>query len=264
MKITIPLYLGESKEENGYFFLALDNGRARFIKYSSTRKIPFWCYSVSLPDFLDLGEVPESVLNEVINFVGGPVEIITRVVPQGSSKKKSAVIPISQEVHGELNVTSDIQKQESKRSNSSIKVSFNSDDDTGESSYPKLPIQERQNQEDGTTTTTESSGSNCEERIGGRFKTNPSTRHLRIRGLPSPGGDGIGLLDEECESEPRRMFGTGVLDTGRIGERSLHDESTATAENHGGLHGTHDGVKPKRKRRTKVEMEESKCLKLKT
>jgi hypothetical protein len=260
MKITLPLFLGKSSEENGYFFLAMDEEVVKYIKHCTTRNLTFWCYSTSLPDFLDLGEVPESILNDVVNFVGGPVEVTTLVTTGKRSKRDSVVIPTSQEVHGEQNVKStDIPKEAKRKRRNETESSSSSSGELG--SQRRVPIPQNPNTEDSSSSTTKDPGSSCEERIGGGQQAKTSDGHSDLRGLSSTARSGTGSSDETRQSLPGRMSELGILDNSWGRERRVHEDSTDTIKDDGGLDGdVGAGLKPKRKRRTKLEMEEARRL----
>ena len=77
------LYLGKDISSDAYFFLANKAGIGRFIKYV---RYPHWCGTKNLVDFLDFGEAPKAVVDEVDLFVNGKIEF--EVIPKVRGRKE--------------------------------------------------------------------------------------------------------------------------------------------------------------------------------
>lgn len=262
MKMTMPLFLGKAVDEDGFFFLGHKDGVNAFIKYSTTRDSVFWCYSTSLPDFLDSSEVPESVLNKVVNFVGGPSEITTLVVSLKKAKRVSAN-PSQQEVHGETHVQSGISRQQPTQEQSERKTASSTTSGTGErrSEKSRVSWSQERSSENLPVQGTEEGRSKGEEGTGGGFETNPSDGDRDFRAVAGGGRSRIGPDLTSDESDARRVLGTRVLGSGGAGEPEVHERSPDGGPSDNRSDGDDGpGIKKRRKRRTKAEMEEARRL----
>lgn len=250
--IKLPIYLGQSRATEVYFFLAPQpENLNRFLRYAGS---PMWCASSLVPDILANTEVPESVTEEVTKFISesfvdkktpntgkraDPVKV-KPTKPALESKKESTDVsnnnihpgsssaePDSNGGKREKAVEGISENYENTRIENSVKEIGSEDGETHSGSGGRLGIK-RQRKSVGPDV-----GNGCPGSDG-------------LPGLPIQSGSEIPESGRRSES-PGRVLDTRGSDSGSTAESSPLDFPCSSSVD--GL------VKPKRKRRTKLEME---------
>jgi hypothetical protein len=264
-QFLIPCYVGKDPKSDSYFFISQKEGFGRFIKYT---RYPFWCGSSAVSDFLALVEAPEDVVLAVQNFVadrlaieivpkvrGRPERIFMTVLPEKSGLEKDGVNNVAED------------KKPPGRSESTIGDSGNG----GRKTAAEVSQKERKKHTNGKGNSLSqkatSQRADREEEPRRIFKTSSGTGPSGLRRLP---GDGCDIKHNVTSEPPSNAFeGSG---------RGLESESGVLGTQGGSAGGyidtagllrttssTLDGsVKPKRKRRTKLEMEAARAESNKT
>ncbi len=269
MQIKTPFYLGKDPKSDTYFFFAEKQGVGRFIKYV---RYPFWDASPFVTSFV-LAKPPDSILEEVELFANG--QVAYQVTPKQGRKKEVVVRietpnPTLEEVDGEADVnksnnpSSSGQKPKLSRK---PKSSRSEESEVSRLSRKGSQVKAVETTQDSPSTSTQSGRSGSSEGSGNGHQTGADSGFGDVRGLPGNelARDG-GHLPPTKPSTRRvsvgRVVGTSGEEqrslpdspAGSSGERDRGSDVDGTGRSGVGTSGE-PGLKPRRKRRTKLEMQ---------